>query len=116
MEVALYNCEVPPNRQGPCRARVCNRFLSWNLPLWQALAAVLQRAGWRVTTAQTTREALQALTHKRYEVLVVDLESVWTRAGACCAASTAGPRSPLSRGSVLRVAGLRVAGAPKSKR
>jgi CheY-like chemotaxis protein len=45
------------------------------LPLAQAIAKLLRRAGWDVTAGQMAREALQALAEEHYDVLVVDLES-----------------------------------------
>jgi DNA-binding response OmpR family regulator len=44
-------------------------------PLRQALACVLQRAGWDVVTAQTDHEMLAALAQDTHDVLLVDLES-----------------------------------------
>jgi CheY-like chemotaxis protein len=48
--------------------------------LRQALALLLQRAGWGVVTAQTDHEMLTALAQDAYNVLLVDLES-WTGNG-----------------------------------
>ena len=45
------------------------------LPLPQAIAELLRRAGWDVTAGQMTRGAFQALAEEHYDVLVVDLES-----------------------------------------
>lgn len=45
------------------------------LPTGQALAVILQRAGWHVTLLQTARETLTALQHHAYDVMLVDLDS-----------------------------------------
>jgi DNA-binding response OmpR family regulator len=43
-------------------------------PTGQALAVILQRAGWQVTLSQTARAALAALRRHSYDALLVDLD------------------------------------------
>ena len=43
-------------------------------PIRQALAMILERAGWEVTLCQTERETTAALAKGRYDVLLMDLE------------------------------------------
>jgi two-component system response regulator RegX3 len=49
-------------------------ILEHYLPTGQALAFILQRAGWEVTLSQTDRDTLEALRHNVFDVLLVDLE------------------------------------------
>ena len=43
-------------------------------PTRQALAVILERAGWEVTLSQTEHETFKALVNSHYDVLLVDLE------------------------------------------
>ena len=44
------------------------------LPTGQALAVILERAGWHVTLVQTAHETLSTLQQNTYDALLVDLD------------------------------------------
>ena len=51
-------------------------------PTRQALATILERAGWEVGLSQTEQETFNTLVRQAYDVLLVDLE-MSTREGRC---------------------------------